>query len=65
VARVIPPENVMALKESMKNRVALQNKGKETRDGRRREELKRLFDIGTSVERFLADYTKNNVIREP
>ena len=56
VARVIPPGNVIALKESMKNRVALQNKGKETRDGRRREELKRLFDIGTSVERFLADY---------
>ena len=56
VARVIPPENVIALKESMKNRVALQNKGKETRDGGRREELKRLFDIGTSVERFLADY---------
>jgi glycosyltransferase involved in cell wall biosynthesis len=56
VARVIPPENVIALKESMKNRVALQNNGKETRDGGRREELKRLFDIGTSVERFLADY---------
>jgi glycosyltransferase involved in cell wall biosynthesis len=64
VARVIPPENVIALKEIMKKRVDLQNKGKETRDGGRREELKRLFDIGTSVERFLADYTENNVIRE-
>lgn len=56
VARVIPPENVIALKESMKKRVELQNKGKEVRDGGRREELKRLFDIETSVERFLADY---------
>jgi len=56
VARVIPPESVIALKESMKKRVELQNKDKEVRDGGRREELKRLFDIETSVERFLADY---------
>jgi glycosyltransferase involved in cell wall biosynthesis len=56
VAWVIPPENVIALKESMKKRVELQNKGKKVKDGDKREELKRLFDIETSVERFLADY---------
>jgi glycosyltransferase involved in cell wall biosynthesis len=56
VAWVIPPENIMALKEIMKKRVELQNNDKEVRDGGRREELKRLFDIETSVERFLADY---------
>jgi glycosyltransferase involved in cell wall biosynthesis len=65
VARVIPPENVIALKESMKKRVELQNKGKKVKDGDKREELKRLFDIETSVERFLADYSENKVIREP
>ena len=56
VARVVPPENIMALKECMKKRVELQDKGKEVKDGDKREELKRLFDIETSVERFLADY---------
>ncbi|MGA2467085.1 MAG: glycosyltransferase [Thermodesulfobacteriota bacterium] len=56
VARVVPPENVVALKECMKKRVELQDKGKEVKDGDKREELKRLFDIETSVERFLADY---------
>jgi glycosyltransferase involved in cell wall biosynthesis len=56
VARVIPPENVMAMEECMKKKVELQDKGKEVKDGDKREELKRLFDIETSVERFLADY---------
>jgi glycosyltransferase involved in cell wall biosynthesis len=55
-AQVVPPENVMALKECMKKRVELQAKGKEVKDGDKREELKRLFNIETSVERFLADY---------
>jgi len=55
-AQVVPPENVMALKECMKKRVELQDKGKEVKDGDKREELKRLFNIETSVERFLADY---------
>ncbi len=56
VAWVIPPEDVMALKESMKKRVKLQSKGKKAEGGDKREELKRLFDIETSVKRFLADY---------
>jgi len=56
VARVITPGDVIALKESMKEKVELQAKGKEAKDGGKREELKRLFDIETSVERFLADY---------
>jgi glycosyltransferase involved in cell wall biosynthesis len=56
VAWVIPPEDAMALKEMMKRRVELQDNGKEGRNETRREELKRLFNIETSVERFLADY---------
>jgi glycosyltransferase involved in cell wall biosynthesis len=56
VAWVIPPENVMALKEMMKKRVKLQDNEKEERDEDKREELKRLFNIEASVERFLADY---------
>jgi glycosyltransferase involved in cell wall biosynthesis len=56
VARVIPPENVIALKESMKKRVELQGHGREERNEAKREELKRLFNIETSVERFLVDY---------
>jgi glycosyltransferase involved in cell wall biosynthesis len=56
VARVIPPKNVMALKEVMKKRVELKDNGNEERNEARREELKQLFDIETSVERFLADY---------
>ena len=58
VAWVIPPENVTALREMMKKKVELlKDKGKEERNEAKREELKRLFDIETSVERFLADYT--------
>jgi glycosyltransferase involved in cell wall biosynthesis len=56
VAQVVPLENVKALKECMKKRVELQDKGKEVKDGDKREELNRLFNIETSVERFLADY---------
>ena len=56
-ARVIPPGDVIALKESMKKGVELKTKGEEAKGGDKREELKRLFDIETSVERFLADYT--------
>jgi len=56
VARVIPPENIFALKESMKQRVELWDHGKEGGNEAKREELKRLFNIETSVERFLADY---------
>jgi len=64
-AWVIPSENIMALKEMMKKRVELKENGKEKTNEARREELKRLFDIETSVERFLADYSENKVIREP
>jgi glycosyltransferase involved in cell wall biosynthesis len=56
VAQVVPPENVMALEESMKKRVELQGHRREERNEAKREELKGLFNIETSVERFLADY---------
>jgi glycosyltransferase involved in cell wall biosynthesis len=56
-ARVIPPGDVIALKESMKKGVELKTKREEVKGGDKREELKRLFDIETSVERFLADYS--------
>jgi glycosyltransferase involved in cell wall biosynthesis len=55
-ARVVLPGNVMALQESLKEIVALRDQGKEAKEGNRVEELKRLFDMETSVERFLADY---------
>jgi glycosyltransferase involved in cell wall biosynthesis len=56
VAWVIAPEDPMALKEMMKKRVELKDNGKKVRDEAGREELKQLFNIETSVERFLADY---------
>jgi glycosyltransferase involved in cell wall biosynthesis len=56
VARVIPSTNIMALKEVMKETVQLKDNGNQARSEARREELKQLFDIETSVERFLADY---------
>jgi hypothetical protein len=40
----------------MKKRVELKDNGKKVRDEAGREELKQLFNIETSVERFLADY---------
>jgi hypothetical protein len=51
VAAVVPPEDPKALKEAMKKKV-----GSQKREGGRREELLKLFNIETSVERFLADY---------
>jgi len=56
VARVIPPKSIRALKEVMKKRADLKDNGNEEKKEARRGELKRLFDIETSVERFLADY---------
>jgi glycosyltransferase involved in cell wall biosynthesis len=56
VAWVIPPENVMALKEIMKKRAQLHEDESEKKDEGKRKELKRLFDIEMSVERFLTDY---------
>jgi glycosyltransferase involved in cell wall biosynthesis len=56
VAWVTPSENVMALKEMMKRRVELKENGKAEKDEEKKEELKRLFDIEASVERFLKDY---------
>jgi glycosyltransferase involved in cell wall biosynthesis len=61
VARVIPPTNVMALKKAMRERIALKDNGNQARNEGRGEELKQLFDIETSVERFLADYTEKKV----
>jgi hypothetical protein len=51
VAAVVPPADPKALKEAMKKKV-----GSQRREGGRREELLKLFDTETSVERFLADY---------
>jgi glycosyltransferase involved in cell wall biosynthesis len=55
VAEVVPPENPGALKEAMGRMV----RGERTckRFEEKRAELARLFDIETSVERFLADYS--------
>jgi glycosyltransferase involved in cell wall biosynthesis len=63
VAQVIPPKSVMALKEVMKESVEQKDNGNQARDEARREELKQLFNIETSVERFLADYSENKVRR--
>jgi hypothetical protein len=59
-ASVIPSEDVMALKESMKKKVELRDERRKPEDGGKREELKQLFDIETSVDRFLADYKVNS-----
>ncbi|NWF93577.1 MAG: glycosyltransferase [Syntrophaceae bacterium] len=57
VAWVVPPEDVRALKEMMKKIVETGDRRRREVAGEgRREELKRLFNIETSVERFLADY---------
>jgi glycosyltransferase involved in cell wall biosynthesis len=56
VAWVIPPEDVMALKEIMKKRAQLHEDESENKEEGKRKELMRLFDIEMSVERFLADY---------
>ena len=56
VATVVPPVDPRALKEAMKGRIdrrgAIPSPDEETS----RQALVRLFDIETSVERFLADY---------
>ncbi len=56
VATVVPPGDAGALKEAMRGRMerrgAIPSPGEETN----RQALVRLFDIETSVERFLADY---------
>ena len=56
VAWVVPPEDPVALGAAMKKRVEAQGNDKTRDDKGKREELKRLFDIEASVERFLADY---------
>jgi glycosyltransferase involved in cell wall biosynthesis len=61
VAWVVPPENPWALKEMMRKRAELRGHDQNGNppmigDNEKRTELKRLFDIDTSVERFLADY---------
>ena len=56
VAWVIPPEDIMALKEIMKKRAESQGNDGAGEEREKKEELKQLFNIETSVERFLADY---------
>ena len=56
VAWVIPPEDPMALRAAMKKRVESQENDQTHDDKGKKEELKRLFNIETSAERFLADY---------
>lgn len=56
VAYVVPPENPDALREAMKRMVEDRNKKIEGMEEGKRETLKRLFNIDTSVERFLEDY---------
>jgi glycosyltransferase involved in cell wall biosynthesis len=61
VAWVVPPEDPKVLEEMMRKRSKLgehdQNGNpRMIEGGEQRAELKRLFDIETSVERFLADY---------
>ncbi len=55
VAEVIPPEDPAALKEAMRKR--LDRRGRKTGDVEKRTELKRLFNIETSIERFLSDFS--------
>jgi glycosyltransferase involved in cell wall biosynthesis len=54
VADVVPPEDPAALKEAMGER--LDRRGRKTENGGKRAELKRLFNIETSIDRFLADF---------
>jgi glycosyltransferase involved in cell wall biosynthesis len=55
VARVVPSEDPEALKEMMRERAESQDKRLSVAL-EKREELKRMFNIETSVERFLEDY---------
>lgn len=61
VAWVVPSEDPEALKEMMRKRAGLQGHGQHGDSqmiggSEKRAELKRLFDIETSAERFLANY---------
>jgi len=58
VARVIPPGNVGALKDAMKGKADLKNHENQERNEAERQKLRKLFNMETSVERFLADYLK-------
>jgi glycosyltransferase involved in cell wall biosynthesis len=60
VARVVPPEDPLALKEAMKEKVR-RDPG-ETGPGHeeKKADLKRRFDIQASVDRFLSDYQTEN-----
>lgn len=55
-AGVVPPEDPVALKEMMKKKMKCEGQGGDGEGVAKREELKHLFNIETSVERFLADY---------
>ena len=57
VAHVIPSEDPVSLKEAMKKRIHQHRERPEAKDEAKRVELKRLFNMETSVERFLADYS--------
>jgi len=57
VAQVIPSEDSVSLKEAMKKRIGQNGERPEAKDEAKRVELKRLFNMETSVERFLADYS--------
>jgi len=56
VATVVPPVDPRALKEAMKEKVYRRNTNLNPGEEAKRQALVRLFDIETSVERFLADY---------
>jgi len=55
VADLIPPGDPAALKDALRNK--LDQRRQETEDAEKRNELKRLFNIGTSIERFLSDFS--------
>jgi hypothetical protein len=56
VAGVVPSEDPVALKEMMKRKTKREDPEGDREEVAKREELKHLFNIETSVERFLADY---------
>jgi glycosyltransferase involved in cell wall biosynthesis len=57
VAKVVPPESPAALRDAMVELVRLRTGGKKVPEYEgRRADLIRMFDIETSVERFLEDY---------
>lgn len=59
-ADVVPPENPAALVEAMKRRILQDGDRSATGDKGKRAELKQLFRMERSVERFLADYTRDS-----